>query len=460
MLKKNDEVIAIVENILYPSTCSAKYKDNVIEIKGALPEQKLKLRITKARNKKKKATVLGVYEKAPYEVPSFCKHFGDCGGCQRQTVTYDKQLELKKTAVTELIKTTSLDLEIKDVLGSPKIYEYRNKMEYSFGDTEKGGELNLGMHRKGRNFDVVSVPNCKLIHKDFEKIRFTVENFARRSGFPKFNTRSLEGLWRNLIIRRGFYTGEILVGISVSSKMDFDEEALVESLCSLEIDGKIVGILKLINDAAAEVVRQGDRDKLIYGRDYYRENLLGVNFEVSFFSFFQTNTETAELLFEKALSKLSGLNDKVVYDLFCGVGTIGQIISKYADKVVGIDIVEDAIEKARKSAEKNGLSNCRFLAGDVFKVLNDEEVMANVPRPDLIILDPPRAGVSQKALKKIIEFGVSEILYISCNPKTMIENLVILAEAGYKTKNLDLVDLYPHTQHVEALALLSKPDVD
>ncbi len=459
-LKKHDEVIANVEDIIYPSTCIARAGEHIIEIKGALPGQTLNLRITKARSKKKTARVLNVLNRAPYEKESFCSHFGDCGGCQRQTLSYDKQLDIKKEAVLALIDKTFLDVGISKVNSSPNIFEYRNKMEYSFGDTEIGGDLNLGMHRKGRNFDVVSVPNCKLVHPDYGKIRSAVEKFARDSRIPKFNARKGTGLWRNLVVRRGYHTGEILIGISVSSNMDFDEEKFIDTLSSLDLEGEVVGVLKLINDASADVVRQGKDDEVIFGRDYYNEVLLGLNFEVSFFSFFQTNTLAAEMLFKMAFSKLSNLNDKVVYDLFCGVGTISQLISGRAKEVIGIDIVEDAIVKASESAAKNGIKNCTFIAGDVFKVLNDEVKMEGVPKPDVIILDPPRAGVTPKALKKIIAFGVPEILYISCNPKTMVQNLEQLSESGYEINDLELADLYPHTQHVEGVVLLSKLDVD
>lgn len=453
-IKKNDIVYAKAQRLIYPSTCIAEIEagGGMVEVKGALPEQVLKIRIQKSRSSLKKGRILAVEHRAPYENDSFCGHFGNCGGCQRQTLSYEDQLQVKQMAVQALIDQAGLNISIESIQGSPLLYAYRNKMEYSFGDEEKGGTLNLGMHRKGRSFDVIGVPECQLTHKDFEIIRAAAQTYARNSGIPKFNGRSGTGLWRNLVIRRGHYSGEILVGISVSSAHGFDEHAFAQLLLSLDLEGKIVGIIKLINDEPSDAVKQGDKDKLIYGRDYYTDSLLGLGFEVSFFSFFQTNILAAEKLFESAFEKLPSLNKMRVFDLFCGVGTIAQLISKKAARVLGVEIVEDAVKKAKKNAKKNSIDNCEFIAGDVFKVLSHNKQLG----ADAIVLDPPRAGVSPKAVDKIAALGAEYILYISCNPKTMLANLAQFQSLGYNLGNLELHDLYPHTQHVESLVLMRK----
>ncbi len=395
-----------------------------------------------------------------------CKHFGICGGCSTMNLAYEDELDLKKTEVLAYAEKLGLKIEIDEVLASPIKKAHRNKMEYSFGDECAGGELNLGFHRKGRIFDVVSTPGCMKTHADFERVRAAVELFARESGEAKFHARRGTGLWRNLVLRRGYSTGEILLALSISKREGFDSEAFLNTMLELnfELEGEIVGIWLLVNDRRADVVERTDNDELLYGRDYYRDVINGMEFEISLFSFFQTNTPAAELLFKTAFNKLSLPEDKTVLDLFCGVGTIGRLISPISGRVIGVEIVEEAVEMARLGAEKAGLANCEFIAGDVFKVLGNlnfaEIAVPSVPEfkldSALIILDPPRSGVSQKAIRKIAALNCPEILYISCNPKTMLINLVDLKEAGYTAGKITLVDLYPYTRHVECIALIQR----
>lgn len=456
--KKGERLEIKVDEVLYPSSSQSHVEGDRIEFSGGLPEQKVAVYIKKARSKNYKAGLLEVLEKAPYEGPSLCEHDDFCGGCARQTVPYEKQLEIKVSAVENLARKMGLALKVSAISPSPSQFAYRNKMEYSFGDEYAGGELNLGLHKKNKNFDVISISDCKLTHPDFEVIRFAVEQYARESGKEKYNQKKLTGFWRNLVVRRGVRSGEILIAISVSSQDELDREGFVKTLLGLELEGNIVGIMLLINDASADVVRPGERDEVLYGRPYYREELLGMSFKVSLFSFFQTNTEAASILFDKAFSKLSGLDNKIVFDLFCGVGTIGRLISKRAKRVVGIEIVEEAVEMANLSCKEEGIANATFLAGDVFKVLNDEQLLFqhDIDRCDTIILDPPRSGVSPKTILKIAAFGAPEILYISCNPKTMLENIAQLQELGYQAGDIELCDLYPHTPHVETVVLMSR----
>ncbi len=446
MQKRVEQVV--IKELCYPNWAVAELDNKNIKIKNALPEQVVNIMLKK--RKRKQGNLLSVESAAPYEKEPFCQHFGDCGGCARQTVAYDKQLELKANAVEYLFQENELDIKVKEITPSPINFAYRNKMEYSFGDLEKGGRLNLGMHRVGRFYDVVSIPQCQIVDDDYNIIREAVEDYARKCGLAKFNRNDLSGVMRNLVIRKGKYSGEILIGIATSSSDLFESADFVSSLLDLKLDGKIVGIYHLISDEVADVVKAHPEDKLIYGRDYYNEEILGLKFKVSFHSFFQTNTLGAEILYQKALALINA-EDKIVYDLFSGTGTIAQIVASRAKKVYGVEIIADAVEAAKENAKVNNLDNCQFVAGDVFDVLDNLS-----EKPDVIIVDPPRAGMSSKTVEKIAAYGVEEILYISCNPKTMAANLVQLQELGYRASDCHLVDMYPHTPLVEAIVLLSK----
>ncbi len=451
MKKKQIHQVAIT-SLVYPNIGRAELAGRSIDVKNGLPDQQLAVQITKLRRTKVAARILDVVRPAPYEVASFCEQFGQCGGCARQTVPYDVQLQLKRQAVNSLFAEAKIDYCIGEIVASPQLYQYRNKMEYSFGDLAKGGQLNLGMHRKGRFYDVVSIPHCHIVDDDFNAICAALEALCRAQGWPKYNRNTAAGIMRNLVIRKGQFTAEILIGLATSSA-PFAVDKVVETLLGLPLKGKIVGIYHLINDGVADVVKPQPDDHLIYGRDYFYESICDLQFKVSFHSFFQTNSRAAELLYQRALALVPALDDKVVYDLFSGTGTIAQIVARRAKRVYGIEIVADAVAAARQNARQNGIANCHFLAGDVFRLLDDV-----AEKPDVIIVDPPRAGMTPKTVQKIADYRVDQILYISCNPKTMVQNLADFFERGYQLSQCFLVDLYPHTPLVEAVALLTLQD--
>lgn len=371
-------------------------------------------------------------------------------GCELHMFEYEEQLAFKKEFIENLFLDKGFEVKLDAMHGSPILYGYRNKMEYSFGDECKGGILNLGMHKPGRFFDIVSTPDLYIVDEDFNKIVAEVQDYVRREGILKFDKKHKSGVLRNLSVRKGYHTGEILIALSTSYE-DFDVQKFKQMLLNLDLQGKIVGILHLKNDSVADVVKSGPDDELIYGRDYYNEIVLGLHFKVSFFSFFQTNVLAAQVLYSKALEMIKGMNPTLIFDLFCGTGTITQLVSKAANRVIGIEIVQDAVNMAMDNASENGITNCSFIADDVFKAMNS--ISEN---PDLIIMDPPRAGVGVKALEKIVGYGVQNILYISCNPKTFVIDYESLNASGYKITRVEGVDLYPHTKHCEIVALLEK----
>lgn len=391
---------------------------------------------------------------------SDCKHFGMCGGCAYRDIPYEKQLENKENEVKELIKDYIDDECIwEGILPSPAIEGYRNKMEFSFGDSKKDGPLELGMHRKGSFYDIVTVDECKIVDNDYRTIIKETVAYFRGKETSYYHKKSHQGYLRHLLVRKGKKTGEILVDLVTSSQKPADticcEKGLLEDyvnlLCSLKLDGEIVGILNTINDSMSDAVKN-ERTDLLYGRDYFFEELLGLKFRITPFSFFQTNSLSAEVIYSKAREYVNAdlKNNSVIYDLYSGTGTIAQLIAPVAKKVIGVEIIEEAVASARENAELNGLSNCDFLAGDVLKVLDNIN-----EKPDYIILDPPRDGVNPKALRKIMDYGVDNILYISCKPGSLARDLQMISWY-YKPVKVCVIDQFPFTKNVETVCLLSK----
>jgi len=382
---------------------------------------------------------------------SICKHTEFCGGCSMQGISYEQQLAIKEDQVQKLLQEKNIHpREYREIQGSPAELGYRNKMEYTFGDMVKDGEMTLGMHQKGRFMSIVTVDQCQLVDPDFNRILASVLEFCGQKGYVHYNKKSHLGFLRNLIIRKGVRTGELLVNLVTSSQEVLDESAFVSMLESLPLDNKIVGILHTINDGMADFV-YCDQLKILSGRDYYEDEILGLRFRVSAFSFFQTNVDAVERLYREALELLEDPEGKTIYDLYCGTGTISQALAIRAGRVIGVELVEEAVAAARINAELNGLKNCDFIAGDVLKVLDQVEV-----KPDVIVVDPPRMGIHPKAMDKILQYGVPQILYISCNPKTLSENLQHVAFYGYEVSIWKTYDNFPYTKHIETVTLLTR----
>jgi 23S rRNA (uracil-5-)-methyltransferase RumA len=343
------------------------------------------------------------------------------------------------------------DYPFEGIKGSPKQWGYRNKMEFSFGDEMKDGPLALGLHKKGSFYDIVTTSECQIVDTDYNQVLTCVLEYFSAKGMTFYKKLSHVGYLRHLLVRKAVKTGEILINLVTSSQWDYEEkedliiEEFKNKLLELELSGSIVGILHTYNDSQADVV-QSDRTDILYGRDYFYEEILGLKFKISTFSFFQTNSLGAEVLYSTAREFIGETKDKLIFDLYSGTGTIAQLLAPVAKKVIGVEIVEEAVIAARENAELNGLDNCDFIAGDVLKVIDDIE-----EKPDLIVLDPPRDGIHPKALERIINFGVDRIVYISCKPTSLARDLVMLQEKGYKVERVCCVDMFPATSHVETI---------
>ncbi|MDO5414705.1 MAG: 23S rRNA (uracil(1939)-C(5))-methyltransferase RlmD [Bacillota bacterium] len=380
-----------------------------------------------------------------------CRDSNVCGGCVYQGVSYEEQLKNKAGEVRGLLDKKDIDYgQLLDIEPAPNRYHYRNKMEYTFGDMEKNGPTTLGMHKKKHFMSIITVDQCQLVHDDFNTVLRGVLDFVIEKGYSHYHKKNHRGLMRHLIVRRGVRTGELLINVVTSSEEGFDEEAFVEMIRSLPLESEVVGILRTINDRLADAV-YCDELRVLDGRDYYMEEIMGLKFKVSAFSFFQTNVEAVENLYSYAIDLIDDFNNKTAFDLYCGTGTITQTLAKKAGKVIGIELVEEAVEAAKANAALNGLDNCEFIAGDVFEVLKNVE-----EKPDVIVVDPPRVGIKPDALDKIIGYGVDQIVYISCNPKTLTENLYYMQYYGYDVISVKPFDNFPGTKHTEAVALLQK----
>ncbi|MDR0886079.1 MAG: methyltransferase domain-containing protein [Clostridiales Family XIII bacterium] len=407
---------------------------------------------------------------------NLCPNAEVCGGCTYQGVPYAEQLEIKNAQVLESLQKYDIRIgQYVPMLPSPHIYGYRNKMEYTFGDEVKDGPMTLGMHRKRSYMSVINVDDCQIVTDDFNLIRKSTLDYMTEKGYTFLHKRSHEGLLRNLVIRRGEHTKELFINIVTSSQGGFDANEYKDFLLSLDTDENIVGIVHSIFDGKADKV-DADEMHILYGQDYYSDELLGLKFKVNALAFFQTNTSAVELMFQDAIQILreetlgnlsynpndvttdaatfaggSADNKKLIFDVYCGTGTIGLSLAGAAREVVGIEIVEDSVKAATSNAEINGITNARFICGDALEVLQSLD-----EKPEVLIVDPPRMGMHPKALKKIISYDLDEILYISCNPKTWAENMATLQEYGYKADIVRAYDNFPFTKHIELVTLITK----
>lgn len=500
-LKKGSVYEGKVEKVDFPNKATVWVTDEDGQkekaiVKNAIPGQTVRFCVNKKRKGHCEGRLMEVVEKSPLETNPACPHFGKCGGCTYQTVAYEEQLKIKSAQVEKLLsEVVSGELPFEGIIGSPVTEEYRNKMEFSFGDEYKDGPLALGLHKRNSMYDIVPVTECKIIDEDYRKILTCVQDYAIEKELPFQHKLSHEGYLRHLLVRKSVKTGQILVDIVTTTQIEHDFTELVNRLTSIEYKGTLTGVLHTFNDSLADAVIN-EKTELLYGQDYIEEELLGLRFKITPFSFFQTNSLGAEVLYSKAreyvlsggFGDVAGVDDTgaasavgnsdaavtakaagnvevqgnagskpVIYDLYTGTGTIAQMLSPVASKVIGVEIVAEAVEAAKKNAAQNGLANCEFIADDVLKALDNIEI-----KPDFIVLDPPRDGIHPKALEKIIDYGVDRMVYISCKPTSLARDLVTLQERGYKVEKCCCVDMFPNTGHVETVILLSRkaPDAE
>ena len=459
-MKKGQIFEGIIEKVEFPNKGKVYVpeEDRYVIVKNGIPGQKVKFIVNKFKSGNAEGRLLEVLEKSEKETRTpVCSIFPACGGCMYQTMSYEDQMQMKGEQVREILESAMAPgktFTFEGVKASPKEFGYRNKMEFSFGDEYKDGPLSLGLHKKGSTYDVLTASDCKLVHQDMNKILMCVLEYFQNLGASYYKKMQHIGYLRHLLLRRGDTTGEILINLVTTTQEDYDLTPLVEQLLALQLEGKIVGILHILNDSLSDVV-QSDETRVLYGQDFFYESLLGLEFKITPFSFFQPNSRGAEVLYTIVRDYIGDIHDMTVFDLFSGTGTISQVLAPVAKEVIGVEIIEEAVEAAKENAARNGLENCRFIAGDVFKVLDDIE-----EKPDVIVLDPPRDGIHPKALPKILDYGVDTIVYISCKVTSLARDLAMFQARGYEVVKAVAVDQFCETVHVETVVLLShkKPD--
>lgn len=470
-MKKGQVYEGCVERVDFPNKGIVRCEGETAVVKNVVPGQKISFMVSKKRNGKVEGRLLAVLEKASFELADVCPHFGECGGCSYQNIPYGKQLEIKEAQVRRLLRPAFekqmllygeeadaeqyMDRIFEGIRPSPVQYCYRNKMEFSFGDEYKDGPLALGMHRRGSFYDIVSVRECRIVDEDYRRVLACVLDYFTEKNGSYFHRIRHEGYLRHLLVRKAQKTGEMLIALVTTTQETHDLEPLTAQLLKLPLAGKITGVLHTKNDSLADIV-QSDDTVILYGQDYFYEELLGLKFRISQFSFFQTNTLGAEVLYETVRAFLGDISDdgkcdKTVFDLYSGTGTIAQLLAPVAKKVIGVEIVEEAVWAARENARMNGLDNCEFIAGDVLKVIDGID-----EKPDFIVLDPPRDGIHPGALRKIIDFRVDRLVYVSCKPTSLARDLEVLLDSGYRIERAVAIDQFPGTGHVETVVLMSR----
>lgn len=470
-MKKNEFYEGMVTSLKFPNKgiVYVEDEDAYVQVKNTLPGQRVRFQLKKVKKKRPEGNLTEVLVPSEIEkaVPP-CPHFSECGGCAYQTLPYEEQKKLKLNQVKALLDAVYPDFPLDECVESPRIWEYRNKMEFSFGDEVKDGPLTLGLHKRGSFYDIVSVPECQIIDEDLRKVLKTTQDFFRNAklggkSIDFYHKMRHEGVLRHLLVRKGLKTGEMLICLVTSSQGGIDSaegkqllEKYKDTLLALETTGTFAGILHMTNDSLSDVVK-ADAVDILYGKEYFYDELLGLRFRITPFSFFQTNSAGAEKLYSLAREYIGDLTGKKAYDLYSGTGTIAQVLAPVAKEVTGVEIVEEAVYAAAENAKENQLDNCTFLAGDVLTVL-DELTEA----PDAIVLDPPREGIHPKAIRKILDYGLSSFVYISCKPTSLARDLEVFLEYGYQPVRAKCVDMFPWTRGIETVVLLSqlrqKPD--
>ena len=457
-MKKGQIIEGTTERIDFPNKGIVATEEGVCIVKNALPGQQIKCRIGKVRKGKAEGCLLEVVKHSDKETESPCPHFGICGSCIYMSLPYMEQLRIKEEQVKRLLEPVLRkqgEYSFEPIRQSPRPYGYRNKMEFTFGDEVKDGPLALGMHKRGSFYDIVSVTDCQIIDEDYRKIIKGVREYfaalqADGVDVPFYHRMRHTGYLRHLLVRRAAKTGEILIALVTTTKWPGGRESASPESLTKESSRK---------QSLSEKKMLEDLKDLLCGLplDHFYEELLGLRFQITQFSFFQTNSFGAEVLYQTAREYIADYmgKEKTVFDLYSGTGTIAQLMAPVAKKVIGVEIVEEAVEAARENARLNGLHNCEFIAGDVLKVIDTIE-----EKPDMIILDPPRDGIHPKALQKIIRYGVEHILYISCKPTSLVRDLEVFLDSGYRAGRITAVDMFPFTGGIETVVLLTRTDGD
>ena len=464
-IKKNDVLELEIESIAFGGRGVAKIDHFVIFVRDTLPGQRVKALIIKKKAAFAEALVREVLREAPGQIPAPCPYFRDCGGCRFQDLEYEKQLEMKRQMVSGVYRHLAgmPEIGIAEVLPAPDIYAYRNKMDFSTGvrrwrlkenDPGTDPHFAIGLHAPGRFDRVLDIDNCLLQDDERNRIFRTLRDWVRENGIPLNDQREHRGFLRNVIIRKGAHSGEIMVNLVTR----FRDADIFASLVKLLVE-KYPAVTSIVNNITASKGDHsiGEYEIRLHGAPVIHDRLGEYEYQISANAFFQTNTRGAEQLYDTLVNMAEFKKDEVVWDLYCGTGTISLYAAGHVRKVFGFELVGDAVANARENARRNHVDNCEFFEADLDHFWRDRrELIASLEKPDLAVVDPPRAGLNPGFIKQLIALQPSRILYVSCNPSTQARDIVRLAESGYRSKKIQPVDMFPHTAHIETVALLKK----
>jgi 23S rRNA (uracil1939-C5)-methyltransferase len=437
---RGDELELTIDSLAYGGNGVARLEGYVVFVAGAVPGDRVRAVVGKAKRAYAEARAVEILQPSPDRIPPVADH----PGAPWQVLPYERQLEVKVEQVQEALSRIGRleGYELEPIVPAVETWRYRNKLEYSFG-TGPDGELVCGFHAPGRWDEIVPLHDCKLASERGNVAREQVLAFCRAEGLGAWDRREQVGFLRNLVVREGRRTGELQVRL-VTSPGKLDVDGLIEAV---DCDGLFWSQTADLGEST-----QGGASTLLKGGSQLRERLADLDFLVSPEAFFQTNTEMAERLYEVAAEYAGLRGSERVFDLFCGIGTIALSLASRAREVVGVEIIEPAVADAIENAKLNEITNASFFAGDIRLAMR--ELVQRAGRPDVIVVDPPRAGLSQKVVRRIVEAAPSRIVYVSCNPTTLAPNAAQLVEAGYRLVKVRPVDMFPQTPHIESVALL------
>ena len=450
-IRTGEEVELRVDSLAYGGNGVGRLDGFVVFVRGGLPGDLVRARATKVKRGFAEATRTALLEPGPDRVAAPCRHFGVCGGCRFQDYAYEKQLAAKEAQVHDALVRLGGFTEppVEPIVPADRQYGYRNKLEYSFAPTEEG--LVLGFHRAGRWDEVIDVEECLLTTDVGNAIREAVKRWAREEGLEAYDQETGTGYLRHLVLREGRNTGQALVLLVTAPGERFDADFLVETLTAFP---EVRSIHWAVNDRPAEVTNLPSR--LLWGEAWIEEELCGLRFRIRPNAFLQTNTAMAERLYGLARDAARLTGTETVFDLYCGTGTIGLSFAADSASVWGVEISEESVACAIENAAANGIENARFFAGNVGQSL--EELQEKAGPPDVVVVDPPRAGLAGKALRRTGALRAPRLVYVSCNPTTLASDLAVLRDDfGYRLERCTPVDMFPHTPHIESVSSLVLP---
>jgi 23S rRNA (uracil1939-C5)-methyltransferase len=466
--ERGDILEVTIESSGFEGTSIAHFDGIVVFVEGGVQGDIVRARVVRTKKKYIEAKVAEVLSPSPQRTEPRCKYFGTCGGCRWQHVKYESQLVFKQQHVTDALERIGnlRNVNVLPIIGSKETYFYRNKLEFSFGDRQwrehfsPQKNLNvekdfaLGFHIPQRYDKILDIDECHLQSELSNNILRFVKIFSKESGMPIYSSETNSGYWRNLVIREGKNTGDVMVNI-----VTFEDRPDLMKILSDKLTIEFPEISTIVNNINSRKsnIAIGDVEKVHYGTGMITDSIGSLVFHISANSFFQTNTRQAEILYSIAREYADLKTTDIVYDLYCGTGTISLFISQSVRNVIGIDIVQSSIENARVNAQINGIANCEFFAGDLKDVLvQGLESKSTFPFPDVLIVDPPRSGMHPKVVEQIAAMKVPRVVYISCNPATLARDLALLLPSGYDVEKVQPVDMFPHTYHIECVVKLRR----